>query len=88
MRNSGLRFSIGIKFWDSMFEIQAWVLFLVFMFVVRLLHPGLGCRFWMQLWDSGLGFRFGIQACDSGLGFRFAIQIWDSGFIIRCGFQD
>ena len=77
MRNSGLRFRIGIKFWDSMFVIQAWVLFLVFMF-----------RFWMQVWDSGLGFRFGNQVCDSGLRFRFANQVWDSGYIIRCGFQD
>ena len=52
-----------------MFEIQVWDLG----FVILVSDPGLGCRFWMQVWDSGLGFRFGIQVWDSGLGFRFGI---------------
>ena len=49
--------------------------FWLFMFVIRVSDPGLGCMFWMQIWDSGLGFRFAIQVWDSGL---IKILIWDS----------
>ena len=49
-----------------MFEIQAWNWLLVFMFVIRVSDPGLGCTFWYQVWDSGLGFRFGFQVWFSG----------------------
>ena len=58
----GLRFSLGIKVWDS---------FLRFRFGSQVLDSGLGLRFGIQVWysnfNSCLGFRFGIQVWDSSL---------------------